>query len=161
MWGVWIIAIIFMVFTRKTREELTIKQQTEVIEKMKEEELITQEKIDKELEAKRKRERQNQQLGKKPKKLVNIPFYAISPFFAFLFVVIIAPIAEESVFRYLIFDIFGKKNPFAYLFSGLAFIFLHWLGPVLGLGGGLLNATTLKLLFLTYLPMTIAFIYSY
>jgi membrane protease YdiL (CAAX protease family) len=73
--------------------------------------------------------------------------------------VIIAPLGEECIFRYLVFEIFGKKNPLAYLISALGFIFFHWLGPALG--GGLLNGTTLQLLFLAYLPMNIFFIYVY
>ena len=46
-------------------------------------------------------------------------------FLNFAFIVILAPIIEECVFRYLIFEIFSKDNPVDYIFSGLSFIFLH------------------------------------
>ncbi|CAJ0832425.1 9721_t:CDS:10, partial [Entrophospora sp. SA101] len=88
------------------------------------------------------------------KKPVNLLLYNISWIFSFITVVLIAPIVEECVFRYLIFEIFNKNNPLAYICSGLGFIFLHW-------GGGVLNFTTIGFLLLSYLPMTIFFIYAY
>jgi len=38
----------------------------------------------------------------------------------------LAPLIEECVYRYLIFRIFGRKNPFSYLFSFFTFIFAHY-----------------------------------
>ncbi|MCE8162829.1 MAG: CPBP family intramembrane metalloprotease [Candidatus Moeniiplasma glomeromycotorum] len=156
--------VTFLVSTilgRQWREKLTLQQQQQVIEKMKEEKLITQEQIDKEVELERERERERaaQRSGKKLKKPVNFPFYQISPLFAFVSLVIIAPLGEECVFRYLVFEIFGKKNPLAYPVSAVSFIFAHWIGPTIG--GGLLNGTTFQLLLLNYLPMTIFFICAY
>ena len=87
---------------------------------MLEEKVITQEQLEKEkkeaLERERERERRPQEVKKEP-----VSIY----FLNFAFIVILAPIIEECVFRYLIFEIFSKDNPLAYIFSGLSFIFLH------------------------------------
>jgi len=158
MFGVGAAAFILSTLVAGERQKTLVEQQKEVIDKMLEERLITP----KELEEIKQKEvelaREKEKLGKKT---VNLPFYNISRIFCFVSVVILAPLGEEAVFRYLIFEIFGKENPFSYLFSGLSFIFFHWLGPTLGFGGGLLNFTTIKFLFLSYLPMTIFFIWSY
>lgn len=53
------------------------------------------------------------------------PLYLVSPTFSFVLTVILAPIGEECFCRYLFFEIFGKKNPFAYLASVIFFIFFH------------------------------------
>jgi membrane protease YdiL (CAAX protease family) len=39
---------------------------------------------------------------------------------------IFAPIIEECIYRYFVFNIFGKKNPLSYLISFLAFILAHY-----------------------------------
>jgi Type II CAAX prenyl endopeptidase Rce1-like len=153
--GVGVAAFVLSSLVVKERQKVLVEQQQQVIDKMLREGLITPKELEeikqKEIELAKEREK----LGKKQ---VNLPFYSISPIFCFISMVIVAPLGEEAVFRYLIFEIFGKKNPFSYLFSGLGFIFFHWLGPTLGFGGGLLNFTTIKFLFLSYLPMTIFFI---
>jgi membrane protease YdiL (CAAX protease family) len=107
-----------------------------------------------ELQSLQEKEKQKQELGKKKTPL---PLYDISPILCFVLVCLIAPLGEECVFRYIIFEIFDKKNPLAYILSGGSFIFLHWLGPA----QGLLNFTTFKLLLLTYLPFTAFLIYVY
>jgi membrane protease YdiL (CAAX protease family) len=114
---------------------------------MLEENLITIEELKKQQEAERER-------GGLKEKQVPLPFYNISPAFSFITIVIIAPIVEECISRYLIFEIFGKNNPLSYIFSGLGFIFLHW-------GRGILNFTTISFLLLSYLPMTVFFIWAY
>ena len=124
------------------QEELVKKQQQQTEEKLLEEKLITQE----ELEKKRKEIAENSSRKKKRK-------FSLE-FFDFVFVVILAPIIEECLFRHLIFEIFNKNSFFPYILSGLGFIFFHW-------KGGLLNFTTISLLIITYLPMTILFIYAY
>lgn len=153
-----VVGIVVLVFSslanRAWKQEIVEKQQQEVVAKMLEERVITQEQLDKGQKeaAERERERRPQEVKKEP-----VSIY----FLNFAFIVILAPIIEECVFRYLIFEIFSKDNPLAYIFSGLSFIFLHWLGPTLGVGGGLLNFTTIKFLLLTYLPMAIFLIWVY
>jgi len=39
---------------------------------------------------------------------------------------VVAPLVEECVFRYFIFEILGKNNPFSYFASYLTFTFSHW-----------------------------------
>jgi len=39
---------------------------------------------------------------------------------------LVAPIIEECLYRFFIFEILGKNNPFAYLFSFFTFILAHW-----------------------------------
>ena len=143
-----------LLINKAWKQEIVEKQQQEVVAKMLEEKVITQKQLDEEKQKaiERERERQPQEVKKEP-----VSIY----FLNFAFIVILAPIIEECVFRYLIFETFSKDNPLAYIFSGLSFIFLHWLGPTLGVGGGLLNFTTIKFLFLTYLPMTIFLIWVY
>lgn len=151
MCGLGVVAFIFTIFIAgKTREELAIKQKREVVEKMLEQKVVTPA----ELQKIHEKEKQEQASGKKK---VPLPLYSISPLLCFILVCIIAPLGEECVFRYIIFEIFDKNNPLPYILSGGSFIFMHWLGPA----QGLLNFTTIKLLLLTYLPMTILFIYAY
>jgi len=91
---------------------------------MLEEKVITQEQLDKERKefAKRERERERERAGQPKEVKKETPSIYL---FNFLFIVILAPIIEECVFRYLIFEIFSKNNFLAYIFSGLSFIFLH------------------------------------
>ena len=131
------------------KKEIVEKQQQEVLAEMLEEKAITKEQLEKEQKEAIERARE---VKKEP-----VSIY----FLNFAFIVILAPIIEECVFRYLIFEIFSKDNPVDYIFSGLSFIFLHWLGPTLGVGGGLLNFTAIKFLLLTYLPITIFLIWVY
>ena len=155
--GVGVVAFIVSILGGKYyRDEVVVKQQQEVVAKMLEEKIITQE----DLEKQTKKEQERERVQNSKKKSVNLPFYNISPFFCFITVCLIAPLGEEAIFRYLIFEIFDKKI-LAYICSGLGFIFFHWMGPTLGFGGGLLNFTTLKFLLITYLPMTIFLIYAY
>ena len=107
-----------------------------------------------ELQEAQEKNSKKQELGKKE---TSFPLYNVSPLLCFILVCLVAPLGEECVFRYIIFEIFDKKNPLAYIVSGGSFIFLHWLGPV----QGLLNFTTIKLLLLTYLPVTVFLIYVY
>jgi len=140
-----IICFLFSFYLGKERIKLEQKCQQETVAKMLEEKVITREKL----------EQKQQQLSQKTiKKTDSIPFYSISPIISFIFVVIAAPIIEEAVFRYLIFDIFEKNSPLPYIFSTLSFIFLHW-------QGGVFNFNTIGYLFLKYFPMTILFIYVY
>jgi membrane protease YdiL (CAAX protease family) len=108
-----ILALFVSSLVIKKANELREKCQQEEEAKMLEEKLTTQEELN---EKKPK---------KKEVKKENIPFYSISPFFAFIAVVIVGPIIEESVFRYLIFEIFSKNNLLSYILSAVAFIFLH------------------------------------
>src|ERR1043165_1746469 len=123
----------FSLLLNKTRQEIVEKQQKEVVEKMLEEGVTTREELKEEIE---KNKIKAQQKGNKQES-------ASIYFLNFSFIVILAPIIEECVFRYLIFEIFSKDNPLAYIFSGLSFIFFHWLGPTLAVGGGVLNFTTI------------------
>lgn len=43
----------------------------------------------------------------------------------FLSACLLAPVVEECVFRWFIFKIFGKKNPFSYLISFFSFTLAH------------------------------------
>lgn len=142
------------IFFRHKREELILKQQIEFQKTAIAEQLTTKEELKQ--EQKKQEIKYNKFVTEKKREPSSIPFYDISPLFAFLSIVIIAPIVEECVFRYLIFETFGKNNVFPYLFSGLSFIFLHWQGGIFNF-----NLTTIGYLLLTYLPMTIFFIYAY
>ena len=64
---------------------------------------------------------------------------------------ILAPLAEECIFRYFIFQIFGKKNLFPYLLSFSTFIFYHywWTGE------------NMAVLFLQYCVASFGLIYIY
>lgn len=64
---------------------------------------------------------------------------------------VFAPIIEECVYRYFVFDIFGKENPLSYLISFSAFIFTHycWRGENIGV------------LFLQYSLASFGLIYIY
>jgi len=68
----------------------------------------------------------------------------------FLGMCILAPIVEEFIFRYFIFQIFGRKNPFSYLFSYLTFILAHYH-----------RGENILLLFAQYSVATWGFIYIY
>jgi len=122
--------VAFVVSSLVTKEQIKLEAecQQETVAKMLEEKIITQEDLDKEKQKEAERERERER-AKRPqdlkKKSVNLPFYNISRIFSFITIVIIAPIVEECVFRYLIFEIFDKNNPLAYILSGLGFIFLH------------------------------------
>ncbi len=119
MWILGAVIFVFTIFvTRKVREELVVKQRQEVVEKMLEEKTITPQ----ELQSLQEKEKQEQELGKKKSPL---PLYDISPILCFILICIIAPLGEECVFRYVIFEIFDKNNPLAYFLSGGSFIFLH------------------------------------
>jgi len=37
-----------------------------------------------------------------------------------------APIIEECLYRFFVFEILGKNNPFSYLLSYFTFILAHW-----------------------------------
>ncbi|WP_322632481.1 CPBP family intramembrane glutamic endopeptidase [endosymbiont DhMRE of Dentiscutata heterogama] len=63
---------------------------------------------------------------------------------------VLAPIVEECIFRYFIFRIFGRKNPFSYLLSFLTFIGAHYH-----------RGENLFLLFFQYSVATWGFIYVY
>ena len=39
---------------------------------------------------------------------------------------VLAPIIEECIFRYFIFYLLGKKNPFSYFFSFFSFVLAHY-----------------------------------
>lgn len=56
-------------------------------------------------------------------------FRKIGPLATFFLTCLIAPIAEECFFRYLIFDNFSKNSFLPYLFSFFGFVFVHmgWL----------------------------------
>jgi hypothetical protein len=138
--------------TKRTRQKLETKKQEEVLKKGLEEGTINEEELKKQAE----RDKPPQDSEKK-KNSSRIPFYDISPFLSFLLCCVVAPLGEECIFRYLIFEIFDKDNPLAYIFSAAGFILLHWLGPL----GGLFNFTTIGLLLLTYLPLTVALIFVY
>jgi len=64
---------------------------------------------------------------------------------------VLAPIVEEFVYRYLVFNIFGKKNIFPYLISFFTFIFGHycWRGE------------SIRALFLQYSVASFGLIYIY
>lgn len=132
------------------RNELIFKNQIETINAKNDREKNAL-KLEQELEESANREREFHTKSKKP---TGLPLYEVSPFFSFLSIVIIAPIVEESIFRYLIFEVFNKNNPLVYLLSGLSFIILHW-------NHGLFTFTAFNYLILTYLPMTIFFIWVY
>lgn len=68
----------------------------------------------------------------------------------FLGLCVLAPLVEEGIFRYFIFRIFGKKNPFAYLCSFFTFILVHYH-----------RRENILLLFLQYAVATWGFIYIY
>lgn len=63
---------------------------------------------------------------------------------------VLAPIVEECIFRYFVFKIFGRKNPFSYLFSFFAFVLAHYH-----------RGENIPILFLQYSVATCAFIYIY
>lgn len=132
--------------------KLIEKQKEKIVEKMHEEGLV-------DVKTKQQKLQEIKKTVSEPsKKSINpLLFYVIHPIISFIAIVLIAPIAEECVFRYLIFEIFRKDNPLAYIFSAIGFIFIHWMGSA----SGLLNFTTIKLLLIFYLPMTILFIYAY
>jgi len=129
------------------REELATKQQEELIVKSIEDKVMNEWELIKFQQSKNLKENSSFQKN-------SLPFYSISPLFCFLAICIFAPIIEECVFRYLIFENFGKKNPFTFLFSGVSFIFAHW-------QTSLLNFTTINYLLLNHLPMTTLFIWVY
>src|SRR5438876_6722356 len=62
----------------------------------------------------------------------------------------LAPIVEEGIFRYFIFQIFGRKNPLSYLFSFSTFILAHYH-----------RGENILLLFFQYSVVTLGFIYIY
>lgn len=64
---------------------------------------------------------------------------------------VFAPIIEECVYRYLVFNIFGKKNPISYLISFSVFILAHycWRGE------------SIRVLFLQYSLASFGLIYIY
>src|SRR5438067_7310750 len=117
MFAVGVATFGFSLLTNKAwKQEIVEKQQQEVVEKMLEEKVTTQEELEKVQKEAVERERQTQGVKKE-----SVSIYLLN----FAFIVILAPIIEECVFRYLIFEIFDKDNPLAYIFSGLSFIFLH------------------------------------
>jgi len=64
---------------------------------------------------------------------------------------IFAPIIEEIVYRYFVFNIFGKKNPLSYLLSFLAFILAHYCW----------HGESISILFLQYSLASFGLIYIY
>ncbi|CAG8480481.1 458_t:CDS:1 [Ambispora leptoticha] len=153
IFGVGVVAFLVSNFLGKNlRPDLEAKYQREIAEKMIEENLTTEEELVK--KALEERKQIDKFITEKKRLPTTMPLGNVSLFLGFITVVIIAPIVEECLCRYLIFEIFGKSNIFAYIFSGLIFIFLHW-------QGGILNFTALGLLLLNYLPATILFIYAY
>jgi membrane protease YdiL (CAAX protease family) len=58
-----------------------------------------------------------------------INFHRIGPLATFFLTCLIAPVAEECFFRYLIFANFAKNNFLPYLLSFFGFIIMHvgWL----------------------------------
>lgn len=154
MFALGAILFIFALSTHNIRKNLAEKQKQETVERMLEEKVVTREELAEQLKKSQETAKENQELGKKQNPL---PLYDASPVLCFVLVCIIAPLGEECVFRYLIFEIFDKNKPLAYIFSSMFFIFLHWTGPA----QGLLNFTTIQLLMLTYLPLTFFLIYTY
>ena len=63
---------------------------------------------------------------------------------------VLAPIIEEVIFRYFIFQIFSRKNPFSYLLSFFTFVLAHYQ-----------RGENIFLLFLQYSMATLGFIYIY
>jgi membrane protease YdiL (CAAX protease family) len=63
---------------------------------------------------------------------------------------VLAPIVEEGIFRYFIFQTFGRKNLLSYLISFFTFILAHYH-----------RGENILLLFLQYSVATMAFIYIY
>ena len=122
MLGLGIVVFLFSSLIGKEVIRLREQQKHETVAKMLEEKVITTEDLEKEKQKELEKEKRLQELKRKKSSL---HLYNISPFFFFITAVIIAPIVEECVFRYLIFEIFNKSNPLAYIFSGLSFIFLH------------------------------------
>ena len=78
----------------------------------------------------------------------------LSPAGLFFLACIVAPIAEECFFRYLIFANFKKNNLFPYLLSAVSFILVHFSYFEFSLVG------LLSLIFL-YLPLTVYLIFVY
>lgn len=78
----------------------------------------------------------------------------LQPIGLFFLACIVAPIAEECFFRYLIFANFKKNNLFPYLLSAVSFILVHF---------GYFEFSLLGFLSLIilYLPLTIYLIFVY
>ncbi|MCE8162899.1 MAG: CPBP family intramembrane metalloprotease [Candidatus Moeniiplasma glomeromycotorum] len=152
--GVGVVTFFVVILLSGVNKKMREKNKTETEKEMVQQELITQ----KELDDKKEKEKQEKEnfIEKKGRKPSTTPFYDYAPFFSFLTIVVVAPIVEECVFRYLVFEIFGKKNPLAYFFSATAFILVHWLNV-----GEIVNWWSVGILLITYLPMTIYFIYAY
>jgi len=62
-----------------------------------------------------------------------------------------APIVEECLYRFFIFEILGKNNPFSYLLSYFAFILAHWQ----------VRGENFAALFIQYSVASIGFIWIY
>ena len=62
-----------------------------------------------------------------------------------------APIVEECLYRFFIFEILGKNNPFSYLFSYFVFILAHWQ----------VRGENFAALFIQYSVASIGFIWIY
>jgi membrane protease YdiL (CAAX protease family) len=157
MIGLLIVAFIFAKVTKGVRNKLAHQATQEAKEKMIEEAKQNPNQPLPPIPLRDKEPGPQNSEQKKPSRRDLLPLYSISPVICFVFVCIVAPLGEECVFRYLIFEIFSKNNPFAYAFSALGFIFLHWAGSA----HMLFNLTTITLFLLTYLPITIILIYSY
>jgi membrane protease YdiL (CAAX protease family) len=120
--GLGIITLIISNFLAQTfSKELIRKQKDEIVEKIKEEGLSISD-----VEENSQSTQENKKISNSDQnKSTKIPFYNISPVFSFITIVCLAPIIEECLFRYLIFESLGKKNSLAYIFSGASFIFFH------------------------------------
>jgi len=68
----------------------------------------------------------------------------------FFVICILAPIVEESIFRYFIFRILGKNNYFSYFISFFTFILVHYH-----------RGENFLLTFFQYLIPNLGFIYIY
>ena len=64
---------------------------------------------------------------------------------------VLAPIIEECLYRFFIFEILGKNNPFSYLLSYFTFILAHWQ----------VRGENFVSLFIQYSVATIGFIWIY
>ncbi|RHZ36972.1 CPBP family intramembrane glutamic endopeptidase [endosymbiont GvMRE of Glomus versiforme] len=64
---------------------------------------------------------------------------------------VIAPIIEECLYRFFIFKILGKNNPFSYLLSYFTFILAHWQ----------VRGENFVSLFVQYSVATVGFIWIY
>src|SRR5688572_12349906 len=124
IYGVGVMAFLTSIFLgNKLRPGLEAEHQKEMEKKMVEEKLITREQLEK--NKKENKEQVVRFIAEKSGYPPQCRLGNISLFLCFIAVVIITPIVEECLCRYLIFEIFGKSNILAYIFSGLTFIFLH------------------------------------